>query len=124
MEKRCTNSSCRRVFHSFRADSRNEPVCPYCGKRYPRAPKGQHSSNQYAVILTHVGTSKLGIIKAIRIRLGLSLRDAKMLVDQAPCLLENNIPLHHAHSWQKDIAYYSNGTGMVKIIPARKKVPL
>ena len=41
MKKKCTQSSCRRIFntdHSFRIYSRDKVVscCPYCGKEYAR----------------------------------------------------------------------------------------
>lgn len=43
MKKRCTNSSCRRIF-SYQA-AYGLTVCPYCGKEYPRI-----KSSEYVLI--------------------------------------------------------------------------
>lgn len=41
MKKRCTSSACRKVF-------RQGPVCPFCGKNYPRIKKVENKSELLA----------------------------------------------------------------------------
>ena len=48
--KRCTNSSCRKV---FRVENHE---CPYCGKQYPRVNPG---ADKFAVVLTYIGAASL-----------------------------------------------------------------
>ena len=83
--KRCTNSSCRREFKL------STTVCPHCGKKYPRGGFDPGLRGQYAVVLTHVGPSKLSTIKVIRFRTGLGLRDAKTIIDNTPSLVARTL---------------------------------
>ena len=67
--KRCTNSACRRYF-------REDVVCPYCGKEYPR-----FRSSDWDLVLENIGQNKIKVIRACREVRPLGLREAKALVD-------------------------------------------
>jgi len=77
MKKRCTNSSCRKVF-----DERATSTCPHCGKEYPRLSRRD-------LILSHHGPCKLAVIKVVRRHTGLGLKNAKTLVDNVPSFIGN-----------------------------------
>lgn len=103
--KRCTNSSCRKVFKA------EALVCPHCGKKYPRAtPCSRHFA-----VLTYTGCSKLAVIKQIRKYTGLGLRDSKMLIDNVPSLIGKALPKSQAEALCSDIRAAG---GDVKLIPA------
>lgn len=108
--KRCTNSSCRKV---FRVESHE---CPHCGKKYPRGPvvlierkqtpptfSVPVENNLFMVVLTFMGYSKLAVIKAIQPYTGLHLRDRKTLVDNCPSLIQTGVSLSQAVALQTAI---------------------
>lgn len=64
MKKRCTQSSCRRVYNASMG------ACPYCNP----APLSQ-------VFLLEPTTSRLALIKVYRAAFGLGLREGKDLLD-------------------------------------------
>ena len=84
MKKRCTNSSCRKV---FRVDSHE---CPYCGKQYPRVNPG---ADKYAVVLTYIGAaSSVRIIMAAKPYTGRpDLNKWRMLNRNIPSLVVTNL---------------------------------
>ena len=49
------------------------------------AEAGPAEQTEFDVILKSAGTAKLGVIKAVKEALGLGLKEAKELVDKAPC---------------------------------------
>lgn len=91
--KRCTNSSCRKVFKV------EDTTCPYCGKQYPR----QNPNGRFSVVLTHWGISKLAVIKAMRKHTSLGLRDAKTITDNIPSLVSEGIRCRQAEVLKADI---------------------
>lgn len=82
MKKRCTNSSCRKV---FRVETRS---CPYCGKRYPRA---NPCTDKYAVVLNHLGISKLTVLKAIKQTCNFPFVRVAALVNNTPSLVDTGL---------------------------------
>lgn len=107
--KRCTNSSCRRV---FKVDSL---TCPHCGKKYPRV----NLHDQFAVVLTYTGPSKLNVVKAIRRYTGLRLYYAKPICDHAPSLITTGFRLSQAETLK---AAVRAAGGDVMIVPANRKL--
>ncbi len=88
MRKKCTNSSCRRVF-SVNAES--AASCPFCGREYPRL-----TSDADTVVLQEPGASKLSVIKVVRKHTGLGLKDSKKLVDFAPSIVKTGLTVLQA----------------------------
>ncbi len=105
--KRCTNSSCRKVFKV------EDTTCPYCGKQYPR----QNPNGRFSVVLTHWGISKLAVIKVLRRHTGVGLRDAKMMIDNIPSLVSKGIQWHQTEVLKAEIRAAG---GDVMIIPANR----
>lgn len=48
------------------------------------------------VWLTDCGTQKLNVMKVVKTRLGLGLREAKELVDRHPCCIKQRVPIEEA----------------------------
>ena len=116
MKKRCTNSSCRKL---FTADS----VCPYCGKEYPRIPVDGREHPRYfktfhEVRLNDYGNNKIAVIKELRELTRMSLAEAKYAVESAPCLIWTDESAVVANEWferlSKAGASVSLKTEMVK----------
>lgn len=107
--KRCTNSSCRKVFKV------ENLACPYCGKKYPRQSIDLRA--RYAVVLTRVGASRLDVIRVIRKYTGLGLWDAKALVDNVPSLVRTGLKASQAEALRAEI-HAADGDAM--IVPARR----
>ncbi len=57
----------------------------------------------YKVYLKKVGNNKMAIIQAIRNALGLSLTDTKNMVDNAPILIGQNIPMVQAKTLEENL---------------------
>lgn len=109
--KRCTNSSCRKVFKV------ENLACPHCGKKYPRESVDLDLRGRYAVVLTYVGPSKLRVIKAIRMATGLGLKDAKTVTDYAPSLVGTDFQASQAEALRAEIRAAG---GDVMIVPASR----
>lgn len=65
-------------------------TCRYCGTTLaihgaPAAPK--RSSAGAAVFLEDAGSNKIEVIKVIRAHTGIGLREAKELIERAPCVV-------------------------------------
>ncbi|MBQ9167163.1 MAG: ribosomal protein L7/L12 [Oscillospiraceae bacterium] len=114
--KRCTNSSCRKVFRV------ENLACPHCGKKYPRESIDLDQRSRYAVVLTYVGPSKLRTIKAIRKYTGLGLRDAKELTDHTPSLIGKRFRESQAEALRADICAEGSGAKVVPAIRGTKGV--
>ena len=108
MKKRCTNSSCRKV---FRVETH---TCPYCGKQYPRA---NPVNDRYMVVLTYAGLRKLSVIKVIRSITTLNLREAKTLADHTPSLVGNGFTRSMAEALKSD---FRAAGGDAMIIPVSR----
>lgn len=55
------------------------------------AAAGPAEQTEFDVILKSAGTAKLGVIKVVKEALGLGLKEAKELVDKAPCPLKEKV---------------------------------
>ena len=111
MKKRCTNSSCRKV---FRTEYRK---CPHCGKEYPRASIDVDDFRRFGVVLTCLGPSLLRMVRAIHTYTGLSLKDAKACMDNYPSVVSTGITLLQAEALKAEIRA-AGGDAM--IIPASR----
>ena len=109
--KRCTNSSCRKVFKV------ENLACPHCGKKYPRESVDLDLRGHYAVVFTYVGPSKLRLIKVIRVATGLGLKDAKTLVDYTPSLIGKRFRASQAEELR---AEFRAAGGGAMIVPASR----
>ena len=109
MKKRCTNSSCRKV---FRVETRS---CPYCGKQYPRQIPAFDKRDQFAVVLTDWET--YAVIRAMRKHTGMSLLDAKTITDNIPGQVCTGIRRSQAEALKAEIR---DAGGDAMIIPARR----
>ena len=78
MKKRCTNSACRRYFY-------NVGACPYCGKEYPRI------GGIYDLVLLDYKDNKIKTIRCVREFTGLGLKEGKLLVEQAPVVVAEDV---------------------------------
>ena len=108
--KRCTNSSCRKV---FRVESHE---CPHCGKGYPRV-----NSPKYAVVLTHEGTCvRSDLYGAIRSSTNLGMGPGKklaLLLTNTPSLVATDLTHQQANKCRKNIC---KAGADAKIISANK----
>ena len=59
---------------------------------------GEAEKTEFDVILTSPGAAKLKVVKEVKTLLGLGLKDAKALVDGAPCPVKEGIPKEEAES--------------------------
>ena len=107
--KRCTNSSCRKTFRT------GIPICPHCGKQYPRQASVLDKNGRYTVVLTYWGISKLAVIKVLRKHTNLGLRDAKTITDNIPSLVSTGIQRLQAEALKADIRAVG---GDAMILPA------
>lgn len=108
MKKRCTNSSCRKV---FRVETHS---CPYCEKQYPRV---NPVNDRYMVVLTYVGPNKLSVIKVIRSITTLGLRDAKNLAEHTPSLVSDGFTRSMAEAVK---SHFRFAGGDAMIIPVSR----
>ena len=58
---------------------------------------------EFTVMLTAVGESKVGVIKAVRAITGLGLKEAKDLVDGAPKAVKEGVSKEDAEAMQKQL---------------------
>jgi large subunit ribosomal protein L7/L12 len=58
---------------------------------------------EFSVMLSAVGESKVGVIKAVRAITGLGLKEAKDLVDGAPKVVKEGISKEDAEAMQKQL---------------------
>lgn len=56
---------------------------------------------EFNVFLKSMGTNKVSVIKAVRSKIGLGLKEAKDLVESAPIILKENINKEDAESLKK-----------------------
>lgn len=59
---------------------------------------GAAEQTEFTVMLESAGAAKLQVVKAVKTALGLGLKDAKALVDGAPCPVKEAIPKEEAES--------------------------
>jgi large subunit ribosomal protein L7/L12 len=58
---------------------------------------------EFTVMLTAIGESKVGVIKAVRAITGLGLKEAKDLVDGAPKAVKEGVSKEDAEAMQKQL---------------------
>ena len=89
MNKKCTNSSCRKTFSTLNFDGR----CPYCGKRYPQLVQLDpqlarlYRNKKGAVLgirMLSYADAKVRTISAVHRATLCGLKSAKMAVDSIP----------------------------------------
>ncbi|MBR5333951.1 MAG: ribosomal protein L7/L12 [Alistipes sp.] len=61
-----------------------------------KAMQPNHYSSTYSVVLMEVGVAKLQVIKVVKEILGLGLGDAKVIVDNAPSIIADNVYVNKA----------------------------
>lgn len=64
---------------------------------------GEEEKDEYTVELTSFGDSKIGVIKAVKSALGLGLKEAKELVEDAPTVLKEAVPTEDAEAMKEAI---------------------
>lgn len=58
---------------------------------------------EFNVMMKSMGANKINVIKAIRTITGLGLKEAKALVESAPCAVKEGIPKDEAESVKKQL---------------------
>lgn len=64
---------------------------------------GAEEKSEFTVELTSAGDSKIGVIKAVKAALGLGLKEAKDLVEDAPAVLKDNVKKEEAEEMKAAI---------------------
>ena len=59
---------------------------------------GAAEQTEFTVMLNSAGSAKLAVVKEVKTLLGLGLKDAKGLVDGAPCAIKEGIPKDEAEA--------------------------
>jgi len=59
---------------------------------------GGAAQTEFTVMLNSAGSAKLAVVKEVKNLLGLGLKDAKGLVDGAPCPVKEGVPKEEAES--------------------------
>ena len=62
----------------------------------PAAPAAEQEKTEFSVVLVSAGDKKIQVIKAVKEATGLSLTDAKNLVDAAPKAVKEGLPRKEA----------------------------
>ena len=63
----------------------------------------EKEQTEFSVMLSAIGESKVGVIKAVRAITGLGLKEAKDLVDSAPKVVKEGISKEDAEAMQKQL---------------------
>lgn len=63
----------------------------------------EKEQTEFSVMLSAIGQSKVGVIKAVRAITGLGLKEAKDLVDSAPKVVKEGISKEDAEAMQKQL---------------------
>ena len=64
---------------------------------------GGEEQSEFTVVLTDAGSSKIGVIKAVKAACGLGLKEAKELVDGAPAELKTGMKKEDAEALKKEL---------------------
>ena len=56
---------------------------------------------EFTVVIKEVGANKIGVIKAVREATGLGLMEAKALVEGAPAVVKENLPVAEAKALEE-----------------------
>ena len=63
----------------------------------------EEAKTEQDVMLASFGSNKIGVIKVIRTITGLGLKDAKDLVEKAPCAVKEGVPSEEAEELKKQL---------------------
>lgn len=63
----------------------------------------EKEQTEFDVILKEVGGGKIAVIKAVRVLTGLNLKDAKGLVEKAPCAVKEKVSKEDADKAKEDL---------------------
>lgn len=63
----------------------------------------EEAKTEQDVMLASFGSNKIGVIKVIRAITGLGLKDAKDLVEKAPCAVKEGVPSEEAEELKKQL---------------------
>jgi len=113
-QKRCTNSSCRKVFRL------ENHACPYCGKRYSRITP---NTGSYAVVLSNAGSNKPEVARVIRQTCSLPRYKAKALANHVPSLLGTRFSQYQANKLKARITV-AGGTAALALVSATQRASL
>lgn len=117
VNKRCTNSSCRKTFSTLIYGGK----CPFCGKVYPQIRQGWKNGAAVDVELIDMGPKKIRVIKLVREGTGLGLRETKELVESAPVLIRTSIPINEAKALKRKLEDTGARVSLTRYIPARQE---
>ena len=102
--------SCHRAVHHYHADGHHgigalRSVCFAGRRRVPGAgaDAGAGEKSSFDVMLTNAGGNKIQVIKAVREITGLSLTEAKALVDGAPKSVKGGVAKADAEEMKKKL---------------------
>lgn len=70
----------------------------------PVAAEAVAAKDSYTVHLTATGEQKIAVMKVVKEVLGLGLKEAKDLVDGAPCVLKENMKTAEAEAFKKSLS--------------------
>ena len=71
-------------------------AAPVAAAAAPAEEEGPKGPTEVTLVLKSFGASKVAVIKAVQAVTGLSLLEAKKLVDSAPATIKENIPVSEA----------------------------
>lgn len=63
----------------------------------------EEAKTEQDVMLASFGSNKIGVIKVIRAITGLGLKDAKDMVEKAPCAVKEGVPAEEAAELKKQL---------------------
>ncbi len=63
----------------------------------------EEAKTEQDVMLASFGSNKIGVIKVVRAITGLGLKDAKDLVEKAPCAVKEGVPPEEAEELKKQL---------------------
>jgi large subunit ribosomal protein L7/L12 len=69
----------------------------------PAAGAAVEEKTEFDVVLADIGANKIAVIKAVRGATGLGLKEAKDLVESAPCKVKEALPKADAEALQKEL---------------------
>ncbi len=69
----------------------------------PAAAAAVEEKTEFDVVLADIGANKIAVIKAVRGATGLGLKEAKDLVESAPCKVKEGLPKADAEALQKEL---------------------
>lgn len=134
MKKKCTNGKCRKI---FTIRDKEQAVCPYCGKEYPRLIKGlngeerhmlasqkvKSASGRYKVVISGYEEGQKGeAVRVVHKSTGLPILNAKDAVENlrhAGIFVDGDLSLLEAVLLKSDIDHGINDKHIcqVDIIP-------